>query len=57
VYWLHTFLSRGGFKDTIAREIRLAQRDNRYSVGEMLLALLYPILLGLDRIEKLPGST
>jgi hypothetical protein len=23
----------------------------------MLLALLYPILLGFDRIEKLPGST
>ena len=51
VYWLHRFLSRVGFKDAIAREIRLAQRNNRYSVGEMLLALLYPILLGLDRID------
>jgi hypothetical protein len=29
----------------------MAQRNHRYSVGEMLLALLYPILLGLDRIE------
>jgi hypothetical protein len=51
VYLLHRFLSRVGFKDAIAREIRLAQRNNRYSVGEMLLALLYPILLGLDRID------
>lgn len=51
VYLLHRFLSRVGFKDAIAREIRLAQRNNRYGVGEMLLALLYPILLGLDRID------
>jgi Transposase DDE domain group 1 len=51
VYLLHRFLSRVGFKDAIAREIRLAQRNNRYSIGEMLLALLYPILLGLDRID------
>src|ERR1700682_212913 len=51
VYLLHRFLSRIGFKDAIARDIRLAQRNNRYSVGEMLLALLYPMLLGLDRIE------
>src|SRR5229473_2740286 len=51
VYLLHRFLSRVGFKDAIAREIRLAQRNNRYSVGEMLLALLYPMLLGLDRID------
>src|SRR5216684_2505969 len=51
VYLLHRFLSRVGFKDAIAREIRLAQRNNRYTVWEMLLALLYPILLGLDRID------
>ena len=51
VYLLHRFLSRVGFKDAIAREIRLAQRNNRYSVGEMLLALLYLMLLGLDRID------
>src|SRR5260370_25463194 len=51
VYLMHRFLSRIGFKDAIAREIQLAQRNNRYSVGEMLLALLYPMLLGLDRID------
>jgi hypothetical protein len=51
VYVLHRFLTRIGFKNALASDIRLAQRNNRYSVGEMLLALLYPMLLGLDRIE------
>jgi DDE family transposase len=51
VYLLHRFLSRIGFKDAIAREIRLDQRNNRYTVGEMLLALLYPMWLGLERLE------
>lgn len=51
VYLLHRFLSRIGFKDTVARQIRVTQRNNRYSVGQMLLALLYPMILGLERIE------
>ncbi|MFQ5801395.1 MAG: IS1380 family transposase [Candidatus Methylomirabilales bacterium] len=51
VYLLHRFLSRIGFKDAVARQVRLPQRNNRYSVGEMLLALLYPMILGLERIE------
>lgn len=51
VYLLHRFLSRIGFKQAIARQIEVAQRNNRYSVGQMLLALLYPMFLGLERIE------
>jgi hypothetical protein len=50
-YLLHRFLSRLGFKDAVARHVRVAQRNNRYTVGETLLALLYPIILGLERIE------
>jgi hypothetical protein len=50
-YLLHRFLSRIGFKEAIARHVRVAQRNNRYSVGEVLLALLYPMVLGLERIE------
>lgn len=50
-YLLHRFLTRIGFKDAVASEVRLVQRNNRYSVGEMLLALLYPMILGLERIE------
>src|SRR5215831_16410241 len=51
VYLLHRFLSRIGFKQALARQIELAQRNNRYSVGQMVLALLYPMFLGLERIE------
>ena len=51
VYLLHRFLSRIGFKDSLATQIRVTQRNNRYSVGEMLLAVLYPMLLGLERID------
>jgi hypothetical protein len=51
IYLLHRFLTQIGFKTAVAKEIRLGQRNNRYSVGELLLAILYPIVLGLERIE------
>lgn len=51
VYLLHRFFTRIGLKNAIATEIRFVQRNNRYSVGELLLAILYPIILGLQRIE------
>jgi len=51
VYLLHRFLTRVAFKHAVARDVRVAQRNHRYSVGEMLLALLYPIILGLERLE------
>lgn len=50
VYLLHRFLSQIGFKGAVAQQIRLVQRNNRYTAGEMLLALLYPMILGLERI-------
>lgn len=51
VYLLHRFFSRIGFENALAMDVRVVQRNNRYSVGEMLLALLYPMILGLERIE------
>jgi len=51
VYLLHRFLTRIGLKHALAMELRIVRRNNRYSVGEMLLALLYPMFLGLERIE------
>jgi len=51
VYLLHRFLTRIGFKSAVAMEVRLGQRNNRYSVGELLLAIIYPMILGLERIE------
>jgi len=35
----------------LAEQIRYSRRNRDYSVSQMLLALVYPILLGLDRIE------
>ena len=51
VYLLHRFLTRIGFKRALGQDLHLVQRNNRYSGGEMLLALLYPMFLGLERIE------
>src|SRR5437867_6845130 len=51
VYLLHRFFSRLRLKKLLTQATRLVQRNNRYSVGEMLLALLYPMILGLERIE------
>jgi hypothetical protein len=51
VYLFHRFLTRIGFKRALGQNIHLAQRNNRYSMGELCLALLYPMVLGLDRIE------
>lgn len=51
VYLLHRFLTRIGFKSAVAMDVRLIQRNNRYTVGELLLAILYPMILGLERIE------
>jgi hypothetical protein len=51
IYLIHRFLSRIDMKRAIALEMRLRQRNNRYSVGEMVLALMYPMILGLERLE------
>src|SRR4029434_1076953 len=51
VYLLHWFFTRTGIQHATASEISFIQRNNRYTVGELLLAILYPIILGLERIE------
>lgn len=51
VYLLHRFFTRIGLKKAVATDVRLIQRNNRYSIGELLLAILYPMILGLERIE------
>ena len=50
-YLMHRFLTRTGVKAAFAHDIRVLQRNHRYSVREMFLALLYPMVLGLERIE------
>jgi hypothetical protein len=45
------FFRRIGLQGALSRHIRFVQRNNRYSISESLKALLYPLILGLGRIE------
>jgi hypothetical protein len=38
-------------RDFLARHLIYPRRNNDYSLSQMLLALIYPIILGLDRME------
>ena len=51
VFLLHGFFHRLYVRQRFHTEVRFRQRNNTYSIPEMLLALLYPIILGLGRIE------
>jgi hypothetical protein len=51
MYLLHHFFSRLRLRKLLTQEARLLQRNRRYSAGEMLLTLFYPMILGLERIE------
>ncbi len=51
VYLFHLFLKQIGWRHLIGRTIELAQRNTQYTISEQLFSLLYPIILGLSRIE------
>jgi hypothetical protein len=51
VYLFHQFLQRLRFRSYLAWYLSVPQRNTRYSLTEVLLALLYPIILGLETIE------
>lgn len=51
VYLLTRFLRRLGIKSLLGRQLSLSRRNARYSLSEELLALLYPMMLGIQRIE------
>ena len=50
-YFLHEFLRVLHTRNFLAEQIRYPRRNRDYSTSQMLLALIYPIILGLDRIE------
>jgi hypothetical protein len=50
-YFFQEFLRVLHFRYFLAEQIRYPRRNRGYSVSQMLLALVYPIVLGLDRIE------
>ena len=51
VHLFHEFLRVLRFRDFLTQQIRYPRPNRRYSISQMLLALVYPIVLGLDRIE------
>lgn len=51
VFLLHQFLYRIKLRTSLHEAMRMAERNNRFSITERLLALLYPMILGLDKIE------
>ena len=50
-YFLQEFIRVLQLRDFLARHLTYPRRNRDYSVSQMLLALIYPIVLGLDRIE------
>ena len=51
VYFFHEFLRVLQFRDFLTRHLVYPRRHHRYSPSQAVLALIYPILLGLDRLE------
>ncbi len=58
VYLFHLFLKQIGWRHLIGRAIKFEQRNSHYTIAEQIFSLLYPIILGLSRIEvsKLLGN-
>ena len=50
-YFFHEFLRVLQLRDFLARHIAYPRRNCRYTIAQRMLALVYPIVLGLDRLE------
>ena len=50
-YFFHEFVRVLHVRHFLAEQIRYPRRNRDYSVSQILLALVYPIVFGLDRIE------
>jgi len=51
VYLLHRFLQQLQIRTFLGRQLYTPERNNHFSLTERLLALLYPMILGLNTIE------
>src|SRR5512137_1963050 len=51
LYLLQKFFQKIDLRSLLSQYVRLPQRNNRYTTSEEMLALIYPITLGLGRIE------
>jgi hypothetical protein len=51
IFFFHEFTRVLQLRDYLARHLHYPRRNQRYTLSQMALALVYPILLGLGRIE------
>jgi hypothetical protein len=51
IYFFREFLRVLQFRNFLARQLTYPRRNRRYSLSQMVLALVYPLVLGLDRLE------
>lgn len=51
IHLLHLFIKRIKLKSLLSKKVFFAQRNNHYTISEVILALVYPIALGFGRIE------
>ena len=51
IYFFHEFLRVLQLRDFLARHLAYPRRNHRYSLSQIILSLVYPIVLGLDRLE------
>src|ERR1022692_1240917 len=51
VYFFHEFLRVLQLRKCLTRQLKYPRRNQRYSISQMVLGLVYPLVLGLDRLE------
>jgi hypothetical protein len=51
VLFFHEFTRVLQLRRFLTRHLQYPRRNQRYELSQMLLALIYPIILGLDRLE------
>jgi hypothetical protein len=51
IYLLQSFFKKLALRKQLHHDLQFRQRNNRYTIAEEMLALIYPISLGLGRIE------
>src|ERR1022692_3806326 len=51
IYFFREFLRVLQLRNFLSQHLTYLRRNHRYSLSQMILALVYPIVLGLDRLE------
>ncbi|MGA7633606.1 MAG: IS1380 family transposase [Terriglobales bacterium] len=51
IHFFHEFVRVLQLRNFLATHLTYPRRNNRYHLSQMILALLYPMVLGLDRLE------